>query len=91
MAESRIIFYDKSGKESEEKNAVAKLVDKSSTTHYILEYCGELVTKDTVTKRADVGRLKFRKVGPKSFANYLKYLNTNMVSYYNLAIRNSAE
>ena len=78
-------YIDENGKECDEKEAVAYKTDKF---FYILSYCSELYTKQTVLLAKNSARTKFVRVGPKAYASYVKYLNTGLKTYHSLASRN---
>jgi len=82
-------FLDRTGKEVEDEDkAYARCTDKS---FYVKEYCGTLYTKDTIIQSSNKHQLKWRKVGPICFKNYLDYLKTNSQTRYILANRNTEE
>lgn len=83
------IYYGLNGEElSSEKDAYVRKTEKS---FYVMEFKGALFKKGTVVKRLDVDRMKWRKVGPHCFANYLEYLKTNKEPRYLIANRNPQE
>lgn len=82
-------YYDETGNVTEEfKTALAYHKNKS---HYVREFKTQLYTKGTIVKSNDRCRYKWRKVGPKCYRNYIKYLSTNQEYCYNLANRNRDE
>ncbi len=83
--QGEITYYNRDGEvTNEEKDSFIYIKDK---TYFVKEFKGELLQKSDLVRSPDKIRLKWRKVGPICFRNYLKYLSTNQMYPYNIANR----
>ncbi len=61
---------------------------KTEKCFYIREYMNALMKKGVTVLAKNKSTYKFKKVGPKTFKMYMKYLTSDLDSWYNMASRN---